>query len=87
MKMVDSKIIIVSALITALVGCGSDSGTTTTTTVTENIKSANECFSQYLYQAGEYDVVYNYKDSTISGFTQEHIKISLLEDKDGINQI
>jgi len=87
--MLDPKIIIVSALITAIVGCGSgsDSGTTTTTAVTENVnnvaKSAGECFSQSLYQAGKYDVIYNSK----GGIIQENITISPLDDKDGINQI
>jgi len=91
MKMLDSKIIIVSALITAIVGCGSGSDSGTTTTVTEKTKnvakSANECFSQSLYQAGEYDVEYNYKGSTMTGISQKNIKITLLDDKDGINQI
>ncbi|PHR90166.1 MAG: hypothetical protein COA76_00410 [Moritella sp.] len=89
MKMLDSKIIIVSALITAIVGCGSDSGTTTT--VTENVnnvaKSADECFSQSLYQVGEYYVEYNYKGGTTVGTTQKNIEIKQLADKYGANQI
>jgi len=94
MKKFDMKIIIVSALTTTIVGCGSGGGSSDTT-VTKNVnkvkESAYTCFGENLYEVGEYDTVYNYNGImhsgiTQKGITQSHIKISQLKDKIGSDQ-
>jgi len=88
------KIIIVSALITTIVGCGSGGGSSETT-VTKNVNKVKEsavtCFGENLYQVGEYDTVYSYNGITHDGITQngitrKNIEVSQLEDKIGSNQ-
>ncbi|QUM80949.1 hypothetical protein HWV01_11995 [Moritella sp. 5] len=83
MKKFDMKIIIVSALITTIVGCGSGGGSSETTVIKE---SAVTCFGENLYQVGEYDIEYKYKSDTRNGFTRTYVEVSQLEDKIGSNQ-